>query len=147
MLLRLGLWVICFCLLAVACREATGPQPSPTRVPVANTPGATGAAPGEAPQAFADTEALQQGRFAFIYYLREIEGFREVPLSDAWAPQLVEEDEALRTYTFASDGWRLTLAQPLAEDAAFRYRAGLTGPDDFAYAADILPDGTVAPAQ
>ena len=123
----------------VACAE-TVPTPTPEATTVPPSP--TSASPNER---FEDNESLRNGRFAFIFYLTEIEGYT-VPLVNEWTPQTVTEDGSSRSYTFESDQWTMTLTMPLNPGNEI-IQAVLSGPQNFHYEAEISPDGTIAPAQ
>lgn len=101
---------------------------------------------GDVPQQFTDNDALRNGRFALIQHLTEIEGYT-VPFVNEWTPDQVIESEGSSTYTFRSGEWTLTLSTAQADETRLVYHTLLTGPDGFHYAADVLADGRIAPAQ
>lgn len=127
-----------FGLSVVACRQEPQPQAEQTPTVSAQT--------RQSSANFEDNEELSTARQVLVTHMTEIEGLA-MPAADTWSPQSVQEDEAFRTYSFNSGDWTMNLIKPLSSGQPFLYRAEVSGPEGFAYTADILPDGTVAPAQ
>jgi hypothetical protein len=124
--------------LSVACQQE--PQPRVEQTPTASVQ------TRQSSVNFEDNEELSTARQLLVTHMKEVEGLA-VPAADTWLPQSVQEDEAFRIYTFNSSDWTMRLTKPLSSGQPFLYRAEVNGPQSFAYTADILPDGVVAPAQ
>ncbi|MEJ2748829.1 MAG: hypothetical protein P8183_13140 [Anaerolineae bacterium] len=97
-------------------------------------------------QTFEDTTALFNGRSLLITHMTQVEHL-SVPPADSWKPNGSYIEDEWQVFQFKSGDWSMTLAKLQAETEPSMFRARVTGPSDFSYAADIYATGTVSPAQ
>jgi hypothetical protein len=98
------------------------------------------------PPGFTEHADLRAARAALLDAMRA-DGDPALPDDAGWRPLEVQTIAGATTYVYENGRWRMELALPPQSPAAYLYRARVTGPGDFVYAAEVRANYQIIPAQ